>query len=261
MFKYIFDLINDTAWYNGLILKNGDKIIIFVYLGMIFAVAAAAYLLGSINTAVITSKLMYGEDIRTKGSGNAGMTNMMRSYGIVPALLTLLGDMLKTLFGMFFGTCVLGLNGAYIAGLFCVLGHIFPIYYRFKGGKGVAATVMVVLYLDLKVFVLFILLFVGIVWVTKYLSLASVMCELFMPLLLYRADNVVTDRWLRLIIMLILGLTVVYMHRSNIKRIMDGNENKFSFKKTKKPIKNTGESLQNDNLAENNSENTDADIK
>ncbi len=234
MFKYVFALFGESAWNNGLILKSGENIKLLVYFLLYLAVIAVAYIFGSVNTAVVLSKLMYGEDIRTKGSGNAGMTNMMRTYGKGPAALTLLGDMLKTLLGMFFGTCMLGVNGAYIAGLFCVLGHIAPIFYHFRGGKGVAATAMMLLYLNWFVFLVMLVIFVLIVASTKYLSLGSVMGMLIFPLVLNRFDTVEQDRGLRLIVSLVVMSLVVFMHRSNIKRIMNGTENKFAFKKTKK---------------------------
>jgi glycerol-3-phosphate acyltransferase PlsY len=180
---------------------------------------------------------MYGEDIRTKGSGNAGMTNMMRNFGIGPAALTLIGDMLKTLIGMLVGTLLIGINGAYIAGLFCVLGHVFPAFYKFKGGKGVAATVMIVLYLDVISFLIVITVFALIVWATKYLSLGSVMLALISPLVLYRNDPVIEDRPIRLFVTFIIAGIVVYLHRANIKRIMNGTESKFKFKKTAKADK------------------------
>ncbi len=244
MFRYVFNLFGDNVWYEGFILKNGETIGIPLLLLMLLAVIISAYLLGSVNSALIVSKLFYKEDIRNKGSGNAGTTNVMRSYGRGPALLTLVGDMIKTMLGMAVGTSLLGLNGAYIAGLFCVLGHIAPIYYRFKGGKGVASTAMVVLYLDWVVFLICMLLFVLIVWATRYISLASVICELVMPIILHQHNDFIFDRGLKLIITLILGLTVVYMHRDNLKRIMNKEESKFEFKKTKKkPVNDKGSGI------------------
>lgn len=231
MLEYI---IPEKIWLEGILFSAGESISIAIYTMCMIAVVVCAYLLGSVNTAVIVSRLVYKEDIRTKGSGNAGMTNMMRNYGIGPAAVTLAGDMLKTLLGMLTGTLFIGINGAYIAGLFCVIGHVIPIFYRFKGGKGVAATVMMILYLDIKVFLISVLIFVLIVWATKYLSLGSVMLALIYPLLLYRNDIVVQDRPIRLIASLIVAAIVVYQHRANIKRIMDKTESKFSFKKTVK---------------------------
>jgi glycerol-3-phosphate acyltransferase PlsY len=231
MFKYIFP---ESTWLNGIVFTPGEPMSIGIYLLCLVAVMAAAYVCGSVNSAIIFSKLLYKEDIRTKGSGNAGMTNMMRNYGIGPAAMTLAGDMLKTMLGMIIGTLLLGVNGAYIAGLFCVLGHVIPVFYKFKGGKGVAATIMIVLYLDIVAFLLVIAVFVLVVWATKYLSLGSVMLALTSPLILYRNDPVVHDRPIRLFITFIIAGIVVFLHRSNIKRVMNGTESKFKFKKTAK---------------------------
>ncbi|MBQ9692299.1 MAG: glycerol-3-phosphate 1-O-acyltransferase PlsY [Clostridia bacterium] len=231
MFKYIFP---ESVWLNGMVFTPGTPMSIGIYLLCLVAVMAAAYVCGSVNSAIIFSKLLYKEDIRTKGSGNAGMTNMMRNYGISPAAMTLIGDMLKTMVGMIIGTLLLGVNGAYIAGLFCVLGHVIPVFYNFKGGKGVAATVMIVLYLDLVAFLLVIAVFALVVWATKYLSLGSVMLALTSPLILYRNDPVVHDRPIRLFITFIIAGIVVFLHRANIKRVMNGTESKFKFKKTAK---------------------------
>ena len=215
--------------------------------GLIFAIIVVAYFLGSINSAVIFSKLIYKEDIRTKGSGNAGMTNMMRTYGKGPAALTLLCDMLKTLVAMAIGTCLYGITGAYIAGLFAVVGHVLPIYYGFKGGKGVASSAMIILYLDAIVFLIILLLFVLIVWATKYLSLGSIISILIFPLMMNRMDTALTGRGIRLIITLVVAAIVVFKHRTNIVRIMNGTESRFSFKKTqKKPTATVEELEEND---------------
>ncbi len=241
MLKFVFDLIDKTAWSNGFIFKDQQEYSIFFYVGLMLAIAVAAYLLGSVNSAVIFSRIMYGEDIRQKGSGNAGMTNMMRTYGNAPAALTLVCDMLKTLVAMAIGTSLCGVTGAYIAGLFAIVGHVFPIYYGFKGGKGVASSAMMILYLNAWAFLILVLMFVLIVWATKYLSLASVICILVYPLMLYRMDTVLTDRGIRLIITLIVAGIVFFKHRTNISRIMNGTESKFSFKKTAKKPQSKGD--------------------
>ena len=234
MLKFLFDLFSRSAWYNGFIFTEDKSYNVLQYFGLMFVIVAVAYLLGSVNPAVIISKLMYGEDIRTKGSGNAGMTNMMRNYGKGPAALTLFADMLKTLFAMAVGTSLCGITGAYVAGLFAVIGHVLPIFYGFKGGKGVAASAMVILYINPKVFVVVFLMFALIVWATKYLSLASVICILIFPLLMYRMDIIPVDRGIRLVITLIIAGIVFFKHRTNVSRIMNGTESKFSFKKTQK---------------------------
>lgn len=232
MFKFIFDLFGETVWYKGFVFTEVKNI--GWYFAVMLGIAFSAYILGSVNSAVIFSKLMYGEDIRTKGSGNAGMTNMMRNYGKGPAALTLVCDMLKTLVAMAIGTALFGINGAYIAGLFAIVGHVLPVFYGFKGGKGVASTAMVILYLNPIVFLILFLLFVLIVWSTKYLSLGSVICVLLFPLLMNRFDIIPEDNILRLILTLIIAGIVFFKHRTNISRIMSGTESKFSFKKTAK---------------------------
>lgn len=120
----------------------------FVLMGCILLCIVPPYLLGSLNFAVILSRRLYGEDVRKKGSGNAGMTNMLRSYGKKAAVLTLLGDGLKAVVSSVIGYLALGVTGAYIAGLFCILGHMFPIYYHFQGGKGVVTTAVMILMLN-----------------------------------------------------------------------------------------------------------------
>lgn len=234
MLKFIFDLFGPTAWYNGFVFANQQSYNIFLYFGLMLMIAVCAYLFGSVSSAIIFSKTMYKEDIRTKGSGNAGMTNMMRNYGKGPAALTLVCDMLKTMLAMVVGTVLCGVIGAYVAGLFAIVGHVLPVFYTFKGGKGVASTAAMILYLNPKVFLIVLLLFVLIVWGTKYLSLASVITVLLFPLLMYRMDTVPTDRGIRLIITLIVAGIVFFKHRTNVSRIMNGTESKFSFKKTQK---------------------------
>ncbi len=244
MLRYVF---GDEIWFDGSLLKlvNGSSAAVGIstLALLIFATVAVSYILGSVNTAVILSKALYREDIRTKGSGNAGMTNMMRTYGKGPAALTLLGDMLKALLGMIAGTLILGINGAYLAGLFCVIGHVFPIFCRFKGGKGVASSAMVVLYIDWRVFLLMLVMFVLIVWGTKFLSLGSIICMALTPLILFKFDIYPADRPIRLFLSMAMAALVIFMHRSNISRLMDGTESKFKFKKT---VKSDEEKKNND---------------
>ena len=128
------------------------------------AIILCAYLLGSVNFAIIISGKKYKDDIRSHGSKNAGMTNMMRTYGKGAAALTLGGDALKAVISCIIGYLVMGQFGAYAAGLFCMLGHVFPLYYGFKGGKGVVTAAATVLMTDPIVFLILItalLCFVG----------------------------------------------------------------------------------------------------
>ena len=194
------------------------------------------YLFGSLNFAIIISNLFYHDDIRKYGSGNAGTTNMLRTYGKLPAAATLLLDMSKGALSVLFGYLILGNTfGTYLAGLFAVLGHMFPCFYKFKGGKGVATTAVVVLCTNPVVFAILLLIFLIIVIGTKMISLGSVMCMLFYPILLFRFTSENAKAGV-LISFLIAGL-VIFMHRENIKRLRNGTERKVSLTKKSKEEK------------------------
>ena len=200
---------------------------------------AAGYLLGSINTAIIVSKKVYGEDIREKGSTNAGMTNMFRIYGKKGGFLTLLGDFLKTLVSVAIGYLMLGHDGAYIAGLFCILGHVFPVFYKFKGGKGVLAAAVTILLCDPVVFCLVILVFAIVLLGSKMVSMASVMSALMFPLFVdiwYRINNGGESgaAGLKMIMALLVTVVIVTKHIPNLKRIYAGQEPKITLPWEKK---------------------------
>ena len=208
------------------------------------------YLLGSVNFGVIISNKEYNDDIRTHGSGNAGATNMLRTYGVKAAVLTMAGDMLKAVIAVGLGYFIVGTNvlltdeatgqvlrykdqfGAAIAGLFVMLGHMFPIFFKFKGGKGVATSAMVILMMSpitcLFCFLIFIIIVVG----TKYVSLGSIMGLIFYPILLTAFSG--GQNPTACLMAVLMALAVVFMHRDNIKRLRNGNERKISLGKKKK---------------------------
>ena len=248
-------VLGEKLWFYGL-LPNLGSINVFLLIAIYAGICLIGYLLGSVNTAILVSKIMYGEDIRTKGSGNAGMTNMMRTYGKGPAAITFAGDLMKTLIAMTVGTLVLGLNAAYFAGFFAILGHIAPVFHKFKGGKGVSAAAMFILYADPLAFLVVFVIFAIIVGGIKFLSLGSIICAFIFPYIVYSFENAKLNafvqanpdlpieaipyldlRFVRLLIMLLISFTIIFMHRSNIKRLMSGTESKFSFKKTQKPMR------------------------
>ena len=207
---------------------------------VLFACAAvftmiAAYLLGSLNFAIIISGKQYRQDIRTHGSKNAGTTNMMRTYGKKAAGLTLLGDLLKAVVACLIGYALIGQLGAYVAGLFCMIGHMFPIYYGFKGGKGVATAAATILMCNPIVFTILFVIFVLLVLMSKYLSLGSIMCMLLYPLVLNFIDTLLFGGCQYVIFAVLMAVLVVMKHWENIKRLSKGKENKFSFKKSVKP--------------------------
>ena len=211
------------------------------FLYVLFVILAALgstvipYLLGSINFSIIISKKKYNEDIREFGSQNAGMTNMMRTYGNKAAGLTLLGDALKAIISGFVGYAMFGQTGAYVAGLFCIIGQIFPVFYKFKGGKGVVTVAASVLMCNPFVFLILIVLFVIIVLFTRYISLGSVMCVLLYPVILNRLDKIFfdVDAMPYHLIAVAIALLITFKHLDNIKRLLNGTERKFSFKKSK----------------------------
>lgn len=216
-----------------------------LYFSFVFIVLLASYLLGSLNTAIIVSKLLYGEDIRTKGSGNAGMTNMLRTYGKTGAVLTLLGDLSKTvisvgLAGLVFGFQYVGGMSVnfltYAAGLLAVIGHIFPCYYRFKGGKGVLVTSTMGLILTPMLFLALFILFVIVVALWKYVSLGSVIVAVLYPIgidFYFKGILHAQPSGPILLCSMVLAALIVWCHRENLKRIGNRTENKLSFGKKK----------------------------
>lgn len=212
--------------------------------GFIALTVVASYLLGSVNSAIIISRAFYKDDIRKHGSGNAGLTNMLRTYGKGAAGLTLLGDMLKTALAVFIAGLLLGfkytggisVNGyCYLAGLCAVIGHIFPVYYGFKGGKGVLATATMALIITPLPFAILITLFIIIVAISQYVSLGSVCVASLYPVAVYACIRLFTEvervPVFLVICTVLLAITVVWCHRENLKRLASGTERKLSFGK------------------------------
>lgn len=212
----------------------------------ILLAAALGYFLGSINFSIPVVKMMTGLDIRTVGSKNAGLTNTYRCAGKKCAAITLAGDLLKGVIAVALARWICGAMNAglspdndthyigYIAGFFAIIGHIFPIYYGFKGGKGVLVGVAAFLVVDPKVFITLVAIFVVILAITKYVSAASIMGCMFCPLATllmswYVEGNGFGRSFLYMVLSIPMAAMVIIMHRSNIRRLMAGTENKFSF--------------------------------
>lgn len=203
-----------------------------------YALAAiAAYLLGSLNFAIIISRLFYKRDIRTYGSGNAGSTNAYRMMGGASTAVVMLGDALKGVAAVLiagyllrdFGTA--GTLGKLIASVLTVIGHSFPVYFGFKGGKGVLTSAAVLVMLDYRLFLIVFAVFIIVVLLFGYVSLASVCAALSLPVGVYALYGMDT---VYLIFGVFISAAVVYLHRANIKRIFSGQERRFSFRKGKK---------------------------
>lgn len=242
-----------------LIEKTGTAGTIYAALitaGGILLCMIVSYLLGSLNFGCIISQKRYHDDVRTHGSGNAGTTNMLRTYGKKAAVLTLLGDMAKALIAVGLGHLIFCIDiaalneagelgaryfdpiGAAVAGISVMIGHMFPCFFKFKGGKGVATAAMVVLMLDLLnplhghvpfVFLICFATFIIIVAGTKYVSLGSIMGMTLYPIV-YTAFNGNGSATIMTVLMAVL---VVWAHRENIKRLRDGKESKLSLGKKK----------------------------
>lgn len=209
---------------------------------MVFNVITAviAYLIGSVNFSVILSKKMAGFDVREKGSGNAGTTNMLRSVGKKAAVLTLICDVLKgvvaILIAIFIGWAFRIENQSLlvqIAGIAVVLGHTFPIFFGFKGGKGVATSLGILIMSNWQIGLICLVFGVLLIALTRMVSLGSCSAAVLFPVLtLFITDHyIVTQGSGYLIYSIILAVIVLFNHRSNIKRIMAGKENRISFKK------------------------------
>ena len=213
---------SDIMEYGLLYLSNKSGTALFI-VSMIL-ICITGYLLGSINTAIIISKKMYGKDIRECGSGNAGMTNILRTFGKKAAILTVLGDVGKTGLSCLIGALIYGQTGAFLAGFASIIGHMWPVWFKFKGGKGVLSFASVLLFCAPKVFLICFTMFFIIVAFSKYISLGSVSCALVMPIVLSRfigSSNFI------MIPAIIMALIIIWKHRTNIKRLRAGNENKI----------------------------------
>ncbi len=209
-----------------------NKIALLVVL--LIAVSILGYLIGSVNFAVIISK-KFGEDIRDSGSGNAGATNMSRAYGKKIGALTLALDALKAAIACIIGILIYGSIGAFIAGFFCILGHAFPVYFKFKGGKGVACMAAVAFVTSPLVFFIMLAIYMIILIGFKMVSLASVMSAMMYPLFLSMIHGV----GVQIIIALLCAALIVFLHRKNLARIFNHEEPKIEiFKKKRKKKSN-----------------------
>lgn len=215
-------------------------IVYYIIMGII------AYLIGSVNFSILISKKTAGFDIREKGSGNAGTTNMLRTMGKGAALITLILDILKgvvTIWISIFYSFLLyklfniNLNAAFlvqIAGVFVILGHTFPIYFGFKGGKGVATTLGILLVTNWHIGLICLVFALVLIAITKMVSVGALAASILFPVLTIFSDQISFIKPGNYIIYSILiAIIVCFNHRANIQRLMNGTENKISFKKKK----------------------------
>ena len=203
-------------------------------------VAVIAYLLGSISFSVIISKKIAGFDVREKGSGNAGSTNVLRTVGKKAAVLTLICDVLKGVVAVLIATLVgkiwKELDGALLvqlAGIFVIIGHTFPIFFKFKGGKGVATSLGVLLITNWQIGLICLVFALVLMALSVMLSFGWFGAAILYPVLtIFITQNyIVTGNYI--ISSIIIAVLVVFNHRSNVKRLLSGTENRINLKSTK----------------------------
>ena len=196
------------------------------------AVIVVGYLLGSFNCSIIVSKAMLKQDIRNFGSGNAGSTNAFRVMGGKKTAIVMAGDFLKGILGTLFAVVLFpekGIIGSFpmmIAGISVVIGHVFPLYFNFQGGKGILTTAAVLSIFDWRSLLIILAVFLIAVFLTRYVSLGSILAAVAFPftiLFLYPGN------WLYFAISVFWGGSVIFLHRSNIKRLVTHTEKKFYF--------------------------------
>lgn len=191
-------------------------------------IVVVAYLLGNISTGVIVSNLVAHKDIRKSGSGNAGATNMLRTYGWLPSVLTLAGDCLKAVVATLIGKLVGGDYGMLMAGVAVVVGHNWPVFYGFRGGKGIAASLGLILVTSPLIALILLAEQVAVVALTRYMSVASIISAFLYPILtwiFYPHDLA------RIVASVVVGALALFSHRANIARLIQRNENRLDFGK------------------------------
>ena len=210
----------------------------YIIMGMI------AYLIGSVNFSILISKKVAGFDLREKGSGNAGTTNMLRTVGKGAAAVTLVLDILKGVVaiyvGILYGNIVSKLASlqidnsvlVQIAGIFVILGHTYPIYFGFKGGKGVATSLGILITTNYQIGLICLVFALVLITLTRMVSVGSIAAAILFPVLtifLPQENFIVSGNYF--VYSIIIALIVIFNHRANVKRLLNGTENKISFKK------------------------------
>lgn len=207
--------------------------------------AAIAYFCGCFNGAVIVSKYILRDDVRTHGSGNAGLTNFYRTFGGPLTFVVILTDVLKAIVAVAVGVWLTGqllpipdqaaqqtatAMAEYWTGLFCLLGHMFPFMFQFKGGKGILSGGTIAIMIDWRVALVVWGGFLILAILTRYVSLGSSSTGITLPIITW----IVYQDWLILILSIIIGGLIIFKHRTNLQRLAAGNESKFTFHRTGK---------------------------
>ena len=202
-------------------------------------IVVAGYLLGNISMGLIVSE-RYHMDIREHGSGNAGTTNVLRTLGWLPSVLTLVGDVLKSFLACMLGKWLAGAPGLLAGGFMAVVGHNWPAFSGFRGGKGMAASLGIIFALSWQMALGFLGLEVLVAALTGYVSVASLTTAVAFPIVMGIAYRNSPDFWMYFIFAILLATAAIFSHRANIRRLLSGTENRINFKKIKvKPDEKT----------------------
>ncbi|MDR1158574.1 MAG: glycerol-3-phosphate 1-O-acyltransferase PlsY [Oscillospiraceae bacterium] len=197
---------------------------------------AVSYLLGSLNISILVSRLFLRVDIRDYGSGNAGSTNAYRVMGKKWAAVVAMGDILKGVLAVLFGYWMMseaagGGLGRLLAGLAVILGHVFPVFFKFRGGKGVMTTAAILAVVDWRVCAVVLGVFFITTLITRWVSLGSILAALFVPVCMYGFHRGAGwETWVYVVLSAIIAFVIVFMHRENIGRLLEGSERRFTFK-------------------------------
>ena len=187
-------------------------------------VALFGYLMGSVSPSVILTKLAYNKDVRAEGSGNAGATNVARVFGLKAGFITLGCDILKIVIPMLIGMYA-GDSGVCVAGIAGIVGHCFPLYFNFKGGKGVSVAVTIAAFLGWQQLVIGLSVFIIVMLICRIVSVGSILAALSLVVatVIFYGDNLY-----KLILVCVTAALIVFMHRENIVRLIKGEEKKFT---------------------------------
>lgn len=192
--------------------------------GKVLLTIVFSYLVGSVSMAIILTKYVFHDDVRNHGSGNAGATNVARTFGWGPGLIVLFFDFLKCAIAMRFGGWLLGDLGTAIAGISCLIGHCYPVFFNFHGGKAVSTGLCVAMLTDWRAGLIVLGVFLVVVLSTKIVSLSSMAGALALII----ASFVLSITKPLRILAFFTGAFVIFMHRTNIRRLLKGEESKFS---------------------------------
>ena len=191
-------------------------------------IALVSYLLGSINFSILISRFTKAQDIRNYGSGNAGFTNTLRTFGAKAAIFAFGGDILKGVASAVFALLLVGQQGAYIAWIFCILGHMYPVFFKFKGGKGIVVSLAHALAIDWVMALVLLSIFFVFFLVKRYVSMGSIVAIAFLPVYVAFISG---KNWFIIICALLIAVFVVCTHNKNIVRILKGTESVIDLKR------------------------------